>query len=59
MNSLPTMSIYDNPSGASGTVLFTAEPGSRHSFLADVVFTQGITVELATGNAPMLTLTYK
>ena len=62
MLSNPTMTIFDNASGASGTVLLHVEPqglGGQKCYLIDVSVVNGITAYLTGGNAPRLTLSYR
>lgn len=59
LNSNPTMTLFDNASGASGTVLAHIEPGNKGSYLVDVNFSSGITAYLTAGNSPRATLSYR
>lgn len=52
-NSCPTLTIYDNASGASGTVLAFIEPGAKQSYVYDVSYVNGASAFLASGNAPV------
>lgn len=59
LSSNPTMTLFDNASGASGTVLAHIEPGSRGSYVVDANFTSGLTAYLTAGNSPRATLAYR
>jgi len=52
MNSCPTTTIYDNASGASGTILAHIEPiMGPGSYVQDVTFVNGATAWVTAGNA--------
>lgn len=54
MLSNPTLTIYDNPSGASGTILAHIEPqttGFNGNYLVDAQALTGITAYMPAGNA--------
>lgn len=53
-NSSPSLTAYDNASGASGTILAMIDPGARGSYVYDVSYVNGCTVYLAAGNAPAI-----
>ena len=54
MLSNPTITIFDNASGASGTVLLHVQPlglGAQDSYLIDLSFSSGATAWVTGGNA--------
>ena len=57
--SAPTLTIYDNASGASGTIIALIEPGAKGTYIVDTSFSNGITALFQLGNAPSVTLSYK
>ena len=62
MHSNPTITFFDNASGASGTILAHIEPqgiGRGGSFLVDVSVLSGITAYTTAGNAPRITVSYR
>lgn len=58
-SSCPTLTLYDNASGASGTVLAFIEPGNKQSYVYDETVLVGITASLAAGNTPAVHVSYK
>jgi len=62
MLSNPTITIYDNASGASGTVLAHIHPlglGAQDSYLLDLSFANGATAWVTGGNAAIITGGYR
>jgi len=62
MLSNPTITIYDNASGASGTILAHIEPQantSKGGYLVDLSFTNGATAWVTGGNATRITGGYR
>lgn len=60
--SSPTITIFDNASGASGTVLFHAHPsglGAQDSYVIDLSFSNGATAWVTGGNATIITGGYR
>jgi len=57
--SAPTLTIYDNASGASGTILALIEPGARGSYVLNESFNVGCTAHLTAGNAPAIVLSVR
>lgn len=58
----PTLSIYDNASGISGTVLLHVNPvsaGGATNYVVDLSFTGGLTAYTTAGNAPRITISYR
>ena len=58
----PTITLYDNASGASGTVLAHVQPlglGAQDSYLVDLSFTNGLTAYMTAGNATIITGGYR
>ena len=47
----PTVTIYDNASGASGTVLLHVDAGQAGSYVVDLTFVNGATAWVTGGNA--------
>lgn len=62
MFSNPTITIFDNASGASGTVLFHAQPqglGGTGSYTINLVASSGITAYTTAGNGTIITGGYR
>lgn len=62
MLSNPTITIFDNASGASGTILAHIQPlglGAQDSYLIDLSFSNGLTAYLTAGNAAIITGGYR
>lgn len=58
-NSCPTLTIYDNASGASGTVLALIEPGTKGTWEIWKPVSNGITCYLTGGNVPNAFISYR
>ena len=58
--SCPSLTIYDNASGCSGTVIALMDAGlPAGNYLYDYSFTNGMTINIQAGNTPCVRLTYK
>lgn len=58
-SSCPTLTIYDNASGASGTILAQIEPAQSGSYIYDVSFTNGATAFFEAGNTPSANVSFR
>lgn len=54
--SCPTITIYDNASGASGTILAHIEAGQKGNYVYNVTFVNGATAWVTSGNSFILPL---
>lgn len=60
MNSCPSMSIYDNRSGISGTLVANITAGMPPgNYVVDFTVLNGISIDCAVGNAPAIRFDYK
>jgi hypothetical protein len=60
MKSSPSLTIYDDPSGPSGTMIATVnENAPMGNYLYDLPMTNGIVVYTSVGVAPSIRITYK
>jgi hypothetical protein len=59
MTSAPTLTIYDNASGASGTILAHVEPNKPNTYVYDVSFVNGATAWITGGNATIIPVAYR
>lgn len=50
-NSCPSLTLYDNASGASGTILLQVSPGNQSCYVQDLTYVNGVTALVAAGNA--------
>lgn len=49
--SSPSLTLYDNASGASGTILLQVDAGGKACYVQDVSYVNGVTALVAAGNA--------
>ncbi len=60
MKSAPSLSVFDNSSGISGTLVARLDGGiNEGNYLYDTTLANGLSVYVAAGNATSIRITYK